>query len=358
MDYQDELVFLQINRDLKIQGSTIKKGQDLPLFKSRMIHNLKDKKWEHTIPFIEFLMGMVLCYTLDKDLAISRGYDKLLQTSPYQGQILAKIMTSTWDLKAKEDFLTSLEDLNIKKEDIHYLKTTIEEGKIRKSDLRGAELERALIPIIKAYNQVGPQSDFYGQSFLSISGLYAGIGQYIKARHYAKEALLKEMPEEIKNQARQAIAELEDYANMEAVESYLNVQDLDRAKKHLSMVSSQYPNPDHIDYFLANIALEEGNFEEAKNHLLKAINHADQGLYQEKLAFTYTQLGQVQEAIEAYLKALEKGSDSYPIHHNLAYLYGSQNLKEAIYHAKAAYNLQNTPELEKFINKLEKELDE
>ena len=355
MDYQDELVFLTINRKLDLAGVEIKEGQDLPLIKSSMVQNLKDKNWQESIPFIDFLLGMVLCQTVDPALAQSQGYDKILQKSPYQGQVISRIMTGDFDRQAKMDFLTSLEKLHIKEEDITYLKTTLKEEEIRQGKKEGQDLERNLIPIIKSYGKISEESPFFGQALLRLSGIYAGLGHYIKARHYAREALLKEMPEEVKNQARLAIEELEDYANMEAVESYLNLQDLEKAKKHLNKVSQQYPNPDHVHYFLASIALAENDLEASKSHYQEALKLADQGLYHERLAFVNSQLGLIQEAIDHYEKALEKGSNPYTIHHNLAYLYLERKPEEALYHAKSAYNLNNSQELEDLIKTLEKD---
>lgn len=357
MDYKDELVFLTISQDIRVNGSIIKKGQDLPLVKSSMVKNLKEKNWQETIPFVEFLFGMVLCFVVDPSFAESKSYDEILKKSPYHVELLIRIMESSMEDENKMDFLKILQDLRIREEDVKYFLTNLKEEKVRKSDLRGDDLERAIIDLVKNYEKIPETSPFYGQAHLHISGLYAGIGHYIKARYYAKELLLKPLPEEVKNQARQAMEELEDYANMEAVESYLNVNDLERAKTYLEKVSAQYPNPDHIHYFLGTIYLGQGNLLESKEEYKKALKESKQGLYYERLAFLDSQLGLVKEAIENYELALQEGSDPYTIHHNLAYLYGGEDPKQAIYHAKAAYNIQNTKDLGDLIKTLEKSLD-
>ena len=112
MDYQDELVFLTINRKLDLAGVEIKEGQDLPLIKSSMVQNLKDKNWQESIPFIDFLLGMVLCQTVDPALAQSQGYDKILQKSSYQGQVISRIMTGDFDRQAKMDFFYNVAFFN------------------------------------------------------------------------------------------------------------------------------------------------------------------------------------------------------------------------------------------------------
>lgn len=353
MNLEDELVFLTMNEDLDLGPIRVEKGEDLPLLRTSLIQGVRDKTWKEAIPYTEFLKGMALCFYVNRNLALDKGYDQILVNSPFIPRLIQDIMLKIEDQDLKKALLGSLKDLGIQEEDLTYLLTSLEEKDLAGKNLQGQDLDDEVSRLVQAYNQVGKDSPFYPQALLHMSSLYAGTGRYIKARYYAKEVLTLQGQEEVKTKAREAVEELEDYANMEAVQSYLHVQDLDRAQAHLNKVSGNYPNPDQISFFKASIALAKEDYEGALKDLKEALDIAENPYYYERMGLAYLGLEEVEKAREAYEKALETGFDPYTIHHNLSYLYGEENLDQAIYHGEAAFNLKNSKEMADWLNFLE-----
>lgn len=111
------------------------------------------------------------------------------------------------------------------------------------------------------------------------------------------------------------------YSSIISIERYEN-EDLDKALEVINMAKKQFPGNDGFEKQEINLLISTGQVDVAKDRLNEAIEkEPDNANLYFNLGYLYSELGQEDKAVEAYLKAIEINPEYLDANYNYAVFY-------------------------------------
>ena len=352
-----KIVFLELKKDTDINGLTIKKDTPLPINLDELVEGIKEKDFEDTIDLVEIDKAIVYLLGIDSDFKYKNIYLEILQHSVKD--MYKYIYSLSIESKNKGSninayiYLHSLNEICNKTIESRFAETNVLESLYDKyfNKLNDDEKSQIIQRIIKSYETIIAEDRLYAPDYYRLGYVNRALNKYIKSKLHFEKFLSYSDNEILKEEVREILKELDDYAKVESIRTYLSYAKFDQAYKLTQEVSSLYPRKDEILYYKALCEYNLGFIEESIINLEEAISiNKEQEEYYNQLAISNIALGNEEEAVKVYKNAMFYIKESYTINYNLGILLMNMGKDEYKKYLKKAYQLNPNEEILKLID--------
>lgn len=346
------IVFLELKKDTEINGHTIKKDTPLPINLDDLMDGIKEKNYEDNINLVEINKAIVFLLGIEEDFKYKDEYIKILDHSVedkykyiYSLSILAKQQKSNLDSYI---YLLALNSICEQTIESRFAKNNVLEALYDEyiKELSDEEKTSILKRIILEYEKLIAEENSYAPAYYRLGYINRALEKYIKSKLYFEKFLRFSDNDILNEEVRSVLEELEDYANIESVKTYISYGKFNEAYNLLLKVSSLYPTQDEVLYYIGLCQYNLGYIKESIESIKEAIDlNKNQEEYYNQLAISNIALGKEEEAIEVYKSAFFNIKESYLLNYNLGILL--LNLGKGGYeeYLKKAYQLNPSDEL-------------
>ncbi|MDO5041391.1 MAG: tetratricopeptide repeat protein, partial [Peptoniphilus sp.] len=206
--------------------------------------------------------------------------------------------------------------------------------------------------ISKIYEEILKKDEKFAPVYYRLGFIYRNMQQFIKSKLYFEKflELYTEDEQDIKEEVRENLKELEDYAAIESANAYLAYGRYGKAYESLKKVSSLYPDKAELHYLLSLSQYNLDLMDEAMENIEKALyyNENDDRFYNQK-ALCQLKNSDIKEAVDTYKEGLSRMGDSYLLNYNLGILLYNQEEEEYKEYLEKAYNMNQSDELKRLL---------
>lgn len=351
------IVFLELKTDTTVGDFVIKKDTPLPINLNNLMSGIKDNEFENNIDIQKINRAIIYLLGIEPEFKYRNQYleiiDKTVKNKYKYIYSLAVEEQKSKDNLSAYIYISTLnqfynDDLNAKFTLNNILETLYNEY-FDKLDEK--EKSQILLRIIKEYEYIISENEEFAPAYYRLGYINRSLGKYIKSKLYFEKYLRYSDIEEMKEEVREVLKEIEDYANIETAITYISYGKFEEAYLSVQQISALYPKQDEVLYYKGLCQYNLGYVDESINSLKKAVKiNKNQEEYVNQLAISYISSGKEEEAIKTYKDALFNIKDSYTIYYNLGIL--MMNLKMPGYkeYLKKAYHINQNEDLLKLIN--------
>lgn len=329
----------------------------LPIRTSSMITGIMDKSYEEKINYKDIIEGIVYLLGLDSEFKYKNEYNELIKKGKKEAlDIITRLVI---EAERKKDYkelyilLNGLVNIGISSNEITFKRANALENIYNENfeDINQEIKEEILELIIKEYEKVELDIAKYRLGYIYIS-----LERYLKSKLYFEKFINESNNENLKEEAREVLLEIEDYVNMESAQTFIEYGEFHKAIEKLNSISRQYPLFGEKNYLLGTCYYKIGNYIESIQYLEEAIKDENtlREEYFNQLALTYLETGKEDLAIQEYNKGILRFNDSYTLFYNRGVLlFNKGENKKALEDFKKAYALKANPELLEVIDSIE-----
>lgn len=350
------IVFLELKNDTNLNGYLVKKDTPLPINLENLMEGIKEKDFENNIDLVEINKAIVYLLGIEETFKYREIYLEILNHSVkdlysyiYGLAILAKNENENLNSYI---YLLALNNICEKTIESRFAEINVLEALYDEyiEELDEKERTKILSRIIKEYETIISEDPEYAPVYYRLGYVNRALSKYLKSRLYFEKFLNYSDNEILKNEVREVLEELNDYANIESVKTYISYGKFEEAYIYLQEISGLYPHQDEVNYYFGLCDYNLGNIEDSIIRLEDAIRiNKNQEEYYNQLAISNIALGREEEAVRIYKDALFYIKDSYTIYYNLSILMINLGLKGYEEYLKKAYQLNPNEELLKLI---------
>lgn len=347
--YGDKVSFVELKEPIRLANGEIfvDKEIPLPIFLDTLVHAVKEKSFSESVDFKHFLEGMVFVIGMDSDFPYITQYRELVQKVKGEAIRFAHTLgvkhTEKNELDYGTIFFRALKVIEPSYLDarfnlaLNYEKTALlydpEEIEFEVfMDCSQKELEGLLrddVHFLPAYYKLG----FY----------YKHRGEFLKARLTWEFFLRHDVEESFKQEIREEVDEIRDDADFEEAISYYQRAKFEDSLEKLLKI---HVDSSLVEYYKGLCYKEMGNAEEAEQAFLKALelDEHNPDLYNE-LASYYFSLGEYDASYQMYTGGIQNCVEDYKLFFNrgLTELYRN-NIQEAYSDIRRAYEMNREDE--------------
>ena len=356
-DKLKQVVFLELKKDTDVNGYTIKKDTPLPINLDNLVSGIKQNDYEDSIDLVEINKAIVFILGIDVDFKFREEYLEILKHTVkdeykyiYSLAIIEKENGNNLNSYIYLNALNNIcdETLESRFAEINVLEVLYDEYI---SELSDEDKNYILKRIITEYEKIVAEDNEYSPVYYRLGYVNRALNKFIKSKLYFEKFLAYSDNDLLKEEIREVLKELDDYAKIESIRTYLSYGKFNEAYKISQDVSGLYPVKDEVLYYLAICQYNLGYIEESIESLNKAIDiNKEQEEYYNQLAINYVAIKQEEEAVRIYKEALFNIKDSYTINYNLGILLLNLNNEEYKKYLKKAYQLNANEDLLNLIN--------
>lgn len=355
-DKLKNIVFLELKQDTNLNGYIVKKDTPLPINLDNLMAGIKKKDYEENIDLVEINKAIVYLLGIESDFKYKKEYLEILNHTVkdlysyiYSLAILSKQNNNNLDSYI---YLIALNNICEKTIESRFAEINILEALYDEyiKELSEDERSKILSRIIKEYETIISEDPEYSPVYYRLGYVNRALGKYIKAKLYFEKFLSYSDNEILKEEIREALSELNDYANIESVKTYISYGKFDEAYIILQDITSLYPHQDEVKYYFGLCEYNLGKIEESIASLEEAIEiNKEQEQYYNQLAISNIAISKEEEAIKVYKEALFYIKDSYTIYYNLGILMLNLEMEGYKEYLKKAYQLNPSDQLLKIL---------
>lgn len=346
------IVFLELKKDTEVNGYTIKKDTPLPINLDDLMDGIKEKDYEDNINLAEINKTIVYLLGIEEDFKHREEYLKILKHSVddeykyiYSLAIIAKQQKSNLDSYI---YLLALNNICDQTIEGRFAKNNILEALYDEyaKELSDDEKTNILKRIIIEYEKLIAEENSYAPAYYRLGYVNRALGKYIKSKLYFEKFLRFSENEILNEEVRSVLEELEDYANIESVKTYISYGKFNEAYNLLLKISGLYPVQDEVLYYIGLCQYNLGFVKESIKSIEEAIDlNKNQEEYYNQLAISNIAIGNEEKAIKVYKNAFFNIKDSYLLNYNLGILLLNLGRDEYKDYLKKAYQLNPSDEL-------------
>ncbi|CDZ75072.1 hypothetical protein ING2D1G_0930 [Peptoniphilus sp. ING2-D1G] len=352
------VVFIELKNDVKIKDITIEKNTPLPIIFNNLIKSIKLKEVDEKISLDKINHAIIYLLGIDKNFKDKEKYLEILKHTIKDEKKLISYM-SYKAIKAKS-FIDAYIYLNFYKNfmeqdnELEFKRANVMESIYNENYTKMNEEEQRgfLNEITKIYEEILQKDEEFSLAYYRLGFIYRNMQQFIKSKLYFEKfmELYSEDEQELKEEVRESLKELEDYADIESAKTYLAYGKFDKAYEFLKKVSNLYPNKGELHYLLSLNEYNLDIMDKAMENIEKAIyyDENDDRFYNQKALCQLKNLD-IKGAIETYKKGLSYMSESYLLNYNLGILLYNQNEEEYKEYFRKAYKINPSDELKALI---------
>lgn len=357
------IVFIELKRNIQLKEMVITQEIPLPLRMNQLVEGIQTQELAEQLQLEKVLDGILYLMGLDETFKYREEYKKIVQSSIQEPKRYAMAKAIDAEKVGHEDayiYLKGYENLFGEDEQMYFTLTSLMETIYNEQRLQVTEKqqEKTLREIIGRYEHLIFQRREFDLPYLRLGYINLSLERFIKSKLYFEKFLTYSKREELKNEVRVQITELEDYAAMESAQTYLSYGKFDEALSYLQKISRNYPNRKELNYLLGLCYYNLSDIHQALSFAEQCCEEELKEEYVNLLGMIYFQLQQREQSKAIYRKGIAQQPDSYLLNYNLGViLVQSSQYSQAIQYLKKAYQLQSSEELLSYIQKLEKTLD-
>lgn len=353
-----DIVFIELNKDVELKEIELKKEINLPVRLDGLIEGIKDKSIDEKIDLSRINEGIIYLLGIEKDFRFKDEYLKIIKFAVKDIKALIIYLSSQAanldDNIASFIYLNSYDNFIEYDLDLEFAKANIKEVIYNKEykNLSEEEQKEFLEDIANDYEDILNHSEEYILSYYRLGYIYRNLNYYLKSKLYFEKFLnnSENEYEELKDEIREDLKELDDYANLEASESYIAYGKLDKAYESLNNVSDLYPEKEKLHYYKALTSFGLGLLEESLDHINQSLNYNDEvEEYYNLKAQIYLNLEDLERTKETYKVGIDKLPESYLLNYNFGiFLY---NIKDQAFkpYLEKAYELNPNDQIKSLL---------
>lgn len=320
--FTHELAYLELKQEA-CHADLFRPDLPLPIRTFDFLEGLRDDQLDQSIDLSYFLKGMVWNVGIDPDFKYAPEYKEILKkavSAPDRFACqLAKEAIEEGNLDhAGIAFRAALEldskNLFAKVQLAQFLFS-------RAMDAPQKDQEELVKEASALYEQVLLCQEDHVMANMGLGQLNEGLSHYLKAEAYYQRALEAADREEIREQIRQAIEQIEPEAALEDGIYYLNRANYPKAIEAFNRANKDRPRYD-VDYYLGTAFQNLEKYVQAKDYFQSALDKGGdfEDLYN-GLVYNLNALGKREEAIEYASLGLNRHPSALRLRFNRAILY-------------------------------------
>lgn len=355
----DNIVFLELKKDINLGGKIIKADIPLPIKLNSLISGIKVEEFEENIKIDRINEAIIFLLGIENNFKYKNEYINILKTSlsdigKYIMYLSSKAIEDK-DLIEAYIYIKSYDLIIDYNEDLEFAKYNILESIFNENfdEIEEKDKEILLKSLIDGYESIISKNNGHSLSYYRLGYIYRSLSYYLKSKIYLEKFLLysKEDYENLKDEVREDLKEIEDYANIEIANSYISYGKFSEAYEALQKVSDLYPEKDELYYLFSlcqyNLGLVEDAIESV-NYSIKINPKVDQ--YYNHKAISYISLANNDKAISTYKEGIIENEDSFLLNYNLGILLLNLKMDGYKKYLKKSYQLNPREEILELIN--------
>lgn len=360
-DSLKNIVFLELKSKTKVGNIELDTETPLPINLNSLIGGIKKGELSENISIEVIDEAIVYLLGIEPDFKYSDDYVKIINSTIKNLKeyimYLSYMASKNSNYIDSYIYIKSAELLLEYDEEVEFTKINIIEKIYNENlnKLKDDEKSKLLKDIINGYENILKVNDKNSLCYYRLGFINQGLKNYLKSKLYFEKFLntASEDMEVLKNEVRDNLQELEDYANIETSQTYISYGKFQDAYKILQKVSDLYPNKDELYYLFSICQYNLGFKTEALNSIEEAIkiNEKIENYYNQK-SICLISLGEESLAVENYKQAIDLIEDSYILNYNLGMLLFNIGNIEYKEYLKKAYHISPNDELLKIVNEL------
>lgn len=345
-----DVVFIELKNTVKVKNIEIKKEIPLPVKMTSLLEGIQSGKLEEEFDLLRVTEGIVFLLGIEPDFKYREEYKGIIANvhSNLKDYILylSKYYLDNGKLIESYIYLNAQDVLLKYDSDLYFTRLGVLEQIYNQNldSLEDEEKQSIIAKLLKGYEEINKKEE-YPLAFYKLGYLNAGLKNYLKAMLYFKKFLNYEGNEELKNEVRINLEEIEDNARMEEGEAYLRYGKFKEAENAFNKISKSYYEFDKVIYYKSIINYHLGYYEEANALIEEVLEINNREEYYNHAALVNVALENINKSIYWYEEGLKEFERSYTLNYNLGLLY--YNLKDEKYkiYFKKAYEIEPSDQL-------------
>ncbi|MDO5715675.1 MAG: hypothetical protein Q4P25_03770 [Tissierellia bacterium] len=358
----DNIVFIELKRDISRGSVTLPKNLPLPILKNDLVEGITSQSFLEQVDLESILKGMTYLWGIETEFPKGEKYKEILN------DFLAKkeeyFLFQAYQVEEDQPtdayiYLQSYENLYGLNMNIFYSKTLLLERYYNQEYERMDPTKQSnlLERIIKNYGLLIDKYPEFSLSYLRLGYINLSLQRFIKSKLYFEQFLNQSDDEELKNEVRLQLEEVENYANIESAQTYISYGKFKEAIQYLEKITLVFPDQCLLYYLKGLCNYQLGSIEEAKYWTKKSLQDDITEKNINLLAMILINDQKVEEANLVYKKGTEKYPNSYLLQYNSGLVQiEMNNLLLGIKSLKKANDINPNNELKSLIKKYEKQI--
>lgn len=359
-DKLKNIVFLELKKDTELKGGNgsfvINKELPLPINLNNLMNGIKTNEFEDSVDLKKINNGIIYLLGIEEDFKYREEYIEILNaTILKKDEYIFALALKEIERKNNLDayiYLRARNSICDQTLESKFMEMNILEYIYNEyiENLKDEEKSMILERIIKEYEKIISKNPEYAPVYYRLGYIYRAVSKYLKSKLYFEKFLRFSDNEIMKEEVREALKEIDDYANVEIAITYISYGKFEDAYASLQEITGLYPKKDEVMYYKGLCEYYLGSPEKSIESINAAIDldktHEE---YYNQLAISFIALGEEEKAIEVYKKAVSNIEESYTLYYNLGILMLNMGKEGYMQYLKKAYHLNPSEELQKLI---------
>lgn len=367
IEFLDSLAFIEAKEYANNPLVSALGNKPIPIFQEDILKEVKRQKETDSLNYESLLKGMVTIVSIDESFPYWKDYKNFLKNMgedvfeylSVKAFFYLKENSLEWAyIYGKTKFIVT-EDI----EDLYFPTIVMEQIYNREwqEDNSGNKSE-FLLELLKEiqgnYEKIVKENPKHVLAFERLGNIYVAKEQYVKARLYYEKALRGQGLEEDFDRIRENLMKIENYAYLEAADSYMHYNRFEEALEQLKQIKEHTFLPDKINHRMGMSHYGLGQYDLAIHFLQVAYNlNKDNLEIANDLSVAQAATGNLEKAIEILSQIIIKNPQSRTSIYNRGILYYNLgDFQEALMDFRSAYALESDQGLLDLIEKLEESI--
>ncbi|SHH45242.1 hypothetical protein SAMN02745245_01369 [Anaerosphaera aminiphila DSM 21120] len=353
------VVFLELKRDAKVSDYVIKKDLPLPINLENLTDGVKVSELEEKVNIDIINKAIVYLLGIDEEFKYKDEYIKILNSTVLDlKRYIISLSSKSIEEKNYIDAYIYIKSSNIlikKDNDVKFIEANVLESiyNIYFNEFEDEEKSKILNQVIKYYEEIIKEDSKFYLAYYRLGYIFRELKKYLKSKLYFEKFLNgedEEKYEDLKTEVREVLLELDDYANIETVETYLSYGKFQEAYTTLQKISDLYPEKALLHYYFSLCQYNLGFVEEALESIKISLEleKKEEQFYNQE-AMCYVSMDMMDNAIGSYMVGISEIEDSYLLNYNLGILLLNQENPKYKNYLKKAYQLNPNEDLLRLI---------
>lgn len=352
-DKLKDVVFIELKKPLEIKDVTIN-NIPLPVRMNSLLEEIKTGDIEE-FNLLRVTEGIVFLLGIESDFKYKEEYVKLVKAVHENIKdyilFLSKKYLDLGELIESYIYIKAHKPIVGYDSDLYFTELGILEEIYNKNFevLEDEEKENIIKELLQGYEEINIK-EYYPLADYKLGNINKSLQNYLKSMLYFKKFLNADGYDDLKNEVRNQIIEIEDFARIEEAEAYLSYGKFKEAEMALDKISNSYYEPAKLEYYKSLSNYYQEKFETALEQIEKALKIEKREEYYNHAAMIYIALEDTKKAIDTLLEGIENFNQSYTLNYNLGSIYYNLNDREYKKYLQRAYELNPNDELAKMLN--------
>lgn len=356
------LAFIELKKDISLGEVRLSKELPLPIRTQALVEGIQTQELADHLDLEKILDGILYLMGLDENFIHRKEYEKIFFSSlkePVKYTMSKAIEAEKHDPIDAWIYLKGYENLDPTNNEVFFTLTSLMET-IYNNQLEiwsDEQKNESLRTIIKRYENLIARDMGFDLPYLRLGYINLALKRYLKSKLYFEKFLLYSQKEELKEEVRIQLDEIEDYAAMESAQTYVSYGKFEEAIAYLKKIGKSYPLQDYLNYLLGLCYHKLGRNSIALEFAEETCKNSMQEEYTNLLGMIYLQQNKLEICEKTYRQGIANNPESYLLNYNLGLILAQEKkYMQSIKFLKKAYQIQNSKEVLTMIEQMEKKI--